>query len=149
MISLSYRYSPLFINGHVDCYPRVSVTISNSHQLLIHSGASTRTSRAWDRTPSSWNLVNLFSLGCHVIDQAYTRLQIVRVGVGETIKRKGRMSQACLGKSTSFIWDIHNMVNWQLSKQDYHWPVSHDHIAGSFVNSSRWRDLFGSCPLTS
>ena len=78
-----------------------------------------------------------------------TRLQIVRVGVGETIKRTGGMSQACLGKSTSFILDIHNMVNWQLSKQDSHWPVSHDHIAGSCVNSSRWRDLFGSCPLTS
>ena len=70
-------------------------------------------------------------------------------GVGETIKRKGGVSQACLGKSTSFILDIHNMVNWQLSKQDSHWPVSHDHIAGSYVNSSRRRDLFGSCPLTS
>ena len=33
-----------------------------------------------------------------------------------------RVSQACLGKSTSFILDIHNMVNWQLSKQDSHWP---------------------------
>ena len=41
------------------------------------------------------------------------------------------------------------MVNWQLSKQDSHWPVSHDHIAGSCVNSWRWRNLFGSCPLTS
>ena len=69
--------------------------------------------------------------------------------VGETIKRKGGVSQACLGKSTSFTLDIHNMVNWQLSKQDSHWPVSHDHIAGSCVNSSRWRELFGSCPLTS
>ena len=59
------------------------------------------------------------------------------------------VSQACLGKSTSCILDIHKMVNWQLSKQDSHWPVSHDHIAGSCVNSSRWRDLFGSCPLTS
>ena len=70
-------------------------------------------------------------------------------GVGETIKRKGGLSQACLAKSTSFTLDIHNMVNWQLSKQDSHWPVSHDHIAGSCVNSLRWRDLFGSCPLTS
>ena len=41
------------------------------------------------------------------------------------------------------------MVNWQLSKQDSHWPVSHCHIGGSCVNSSRWRDLFGSCPPTS
>ena len=69
--------------------------------------------------------------------------------VGETIKRKRGVSQACLGKSTSFRLDIHNMVNWQLSKRDSHWPVSHDHIVGSCVNSSKWRDLFGSCPLTS
>ena len=70
--------------------------------------------------------------------------------VGETIKRKGGVSQACLGKSTSLILDIHNMVNWQLSKRDSHWPASHDrHIVGSCVNSSRWHDLFGSCPLTS
>ena len=32
-------------------------------------------------------------------------------GVGETIKRKVGMTQACLGKFTSFILDIHNMVN--------------------------------------
>ena len=70
-------------------------------------------------------------------------------GVGKTIKRERGVSQACLGKSTSCILDIHKMVNWQLSKQDSHWPVSHDHIAGSCVNSSRWHDLFGSCPLTS
>ena len=31
------------------------------------------------------------------------------------------------------------MVNWQLSKQDSHWPVSHDHIMGSCVNSLSWR----------
>ena len=68
--------------------------------------------------------------------------------VGETIKRKGGVSQACLGKSSSFIYDIYDMVNWQLSKQDSHWPVSHDHMAGSCVNSSRWHYLFGSCPLT-
>ena len=67
--------------------------------------------------------------------------------VGETIKRKGGVSQACLAKSTSFTLDIHNMVNWQLSKQDSHWPVSHDHITGSCVNLLRWRDLFGSCQL--
>ena len=31
--------------------------------------------------------------------------------VGETIKRKGGVSQACVGKSSSFIYDIHNIVN--------------------------------------
>ena len=68
-------------------------------------------------------------------------------GVGETIKRKGGVSG--VSWQVSFILDIHNMVNWQVSKQDSHWPVSHDHIAGSCVNSSKWRYFFGSCPLTS
>ncbi len=31
------------------------------------------------------------------------------------------------------IWDIHVMVNWQLSNQGIRWPVSHDHIAGSHI----------------
>ena len=33
------------------------------------------------------------------------------VFVTETIKGEGGVSQACLGKSTSCILDIHNMVN--------------------------------------
>ena len=37
---------------------------------------------------------------------------------------------ACLQR-TSLILDIHAMLNWLLSKQDIHWPVSHDHIADS------------------
>ena len=47
-----------------------------------YSGAPARAKRAWDNAPYSWNMVKLFSFGCHAIDQAYvrTRLQIVRVG---------------------------------------------------------------------
>ena len=30
---------------------------------------------------------------------------------------------------TSLILDIHFMVNWHLSIQGIHWPVSHDHIS--------------------
>ena len=55
-------------------------------------------------------LAGLFSFGCHVIDRAYASIDCTD-GVGETIKRKGGMSQAGLGKSKSFILDIHNMVN--------------------------------------
>ena len=58
-------------------------------------------------------MVNLFSFGCHVIDRAtYVRMYASTNGtggVGDTIKRKGGVSQACFGKSTSFIFDIHNM----------------------------------------
>ena len=60
----------------------------------------------------SWNMVNLFLFGCHVTDRAYVRTYAstdCTGRVGETIKRKGGVSQACLGKSTSFILDIHNM----------------------------------------
>ena len=63
-------------------------------------------------------MVNLFSFGCHVIDRSYVRTYVRTCastdcmgGVGETIKRKGGMSEACLGKFKSFILDIHNMVN--------------------------------------
>ena len=44
-------------------------------------------------------------------DRAYVHSTDCTGRVGETIKRKGGVSQACLGKSTSFILDIHNMVN--------------------------------------
>ena len=33
-----------------------------------------RASRAWDKAPYSLNMVKLFSFGCHVIDQAYARI---------------------------------------------------------------------------
>ena len=84
-------------------------------------------------------MVNLFSFGCHVIDRAYVRVYRLYGWVGETIKRKGGVSQACLDKSTSFTLDIHNMVNWQLSKQDSHWPVSMT-ISRAHV-STYWGDV--------
>ena len=58
--------------------------------------------------------MNLFSFGCHVTDRAYVRTYAstdCTGRVGETIKRKGGVSQACLGKSSSFMYDSHNMVN--------------------------------------
>ena len=57
-------------------------------------------------------MVNLFSFGCQVIDRAHASTDCTGAGeAGETIKRKGGVSQACLGKSTFFLLDIHNMVN--------------------------------------
>ena len=59
-------------------------------------------------------MVNLFVFGCHVIDREYIHTYAstdCRGGVGDTINRKEGVSQACLGKSTSLIEDIHNMVN--------------------------------------
>ena len=73
-----------------------------------------RAKRAWHRVPYSWNMVNLFSFGCHVTDRAYVRTYAstdCTGRVGETIKRKGGVSQACLDKSSSVIYDTHNMVN--------------------------------------
>ena len=51
-----------------------------------------------------------FLFGCHVTERTYASTDCTGM-VGETIKRKGGVSQACLGKFTSFILDIHNMVN--------------------------------------
>ena len=58
----------------------------------------------------SWNMVNLFLFGCHVTERTYASTDCTG-RVEETIKRKGGVPQACLGKSTSFILDIYNMVN--------------------------------------
>ena len=83
-------------------------------RVISNSGAPARAKRAWDRAPYSWNMVNLFSLGCHVTDRAYVRTYAstdCTGRVGETIKRKGGVSQACVGKSSSFLYDIHNIVN--------------------------------------
>ena len=51
-------------------------------------------------------MVNLISFSCHVIDRADASTDCTGV-LGKTIKRKGGVSQACLGKSTSFLLDIH------------------------------------------
>ena len=58
------------------------------------------------RGTEPWNMVNLFSFGCHVVDRAYLRtyirmrLQIVRVA-GEIIKRKEGVSRAGVS------WQVH------------------------------------------
>ena len=57
-------------------------------------------------------MVNLFSFGCHGIDGAHAS-RGCKGGVGETIKREGRASKACLGKSTSCI--IAHSQNGQLT----------------------------------
>ena len=112
--------------------------------MEYHSGTEPHTHRILNRIWStSFRLVVTW-----LTERTYVRTHASRDctgGIGETIKREGGVSQACLGKSTSCILDICKMVNWQLSKPDRHWPVLHDHFAGSCVNSSRWRDLFGSC----
>ena len=111
----------------------------------FHHGEKTEIWReaSWDiwnspLWPYPWIMVNLFSFGCHVIDRAYASTDCTG-GVGETIKRKGGVSQACLAKSTSFTLDIHNMVNWQLSKQDspdqYPMTISRVHV------STHWGDV--------
>ena len=109
----------------------------------VHSGAPTRAKRACDRAPYSWNMVNLFPFGCHVIDRAYVRTYAstdCKGRVGETIKRKGGVSQACLGKSTSCIWTF---TKWstdscqnRIATDQYHMTISRAHV------STHRRDVF-------
>ena len=50
---------------------------------------------------------------------------------------------------TSLILDIHVMINWHLSKQGIHWPVSHDHFVGSSLELRRSHGFeVGHCPST-
>ena len=84
-------------------------------------------------------MANLFLFGCHVIDRAYVRTHSstdCTGRVGQTIKRKGGVSQACLGKSTSFTLDIHNIIIWsidscqnRISTDQYHMTISRAHVS--------------------
>ena len=73
-----------------------------------------RSAHGTDRAQYSYNMVNLFLFGCHVIDRAYVLTYAstdCKGGAEETIKREGGVSHSCFGKSTSCILDIHKMVN--------------------------------------
>ena len=63
------------------------------------------------RASYSWNMVNLFSCGCHVIDRAYVRTYAstdCKGGVEETIKREG-------GRGVSGVsWQVH--IYWTFTK---------------------------------
>ena len=58
---------------------------NNNNFILVGASIIAGLPRAL-RAPYPWNIVNLFSFGCHMTDQAYVRtyirkrLQIVRVG---------------------------------------------------------------------
>ena len=86
----------------------LETTIAGSAIIIIII-IPARAKRAWDRAPYSWNMVNLFSSGCHVTDVRTDASTDCTGRVGETIKRKGGVSQACLGQSSSFIYDTHLM----------------------------------------
>ena len=95
-------------------------------------------------------MVKLCSFGCYVIDRAYVRTYSstdCTGRVGETIKRKGGVSQACHGKSTYFTLDTHNMVNWQLSNRiatdQFYMTISRAHVSTHrgdviYLEAVRW-----------
>ena len=70
------------------------------------------------------NLVNLFAFGCHVIDRAYVRVyRLYGWGRGDCQKDGRGVSDAS--------WQVHIFYGYRT------FTVSHHHIAGSCVNSSR------------
>ena len=91
LLQLFYSFMDIFtVFSTFDIGKRLGKISQCYWKKCLNSGAPARAKRAWDRAPYSWNMVNLFSLGCHVTDRAYvrtyirtyvrTRLQIVRVG---------------------------------------------------------------------
>ena len=57
---------------------------------MDYSGGPTGVKRVWDRAPYPQIMVNLFSFGCHVIDQAYVRVYgLYRGGRGD-YQKEGR-----------------------------------------------------------
>ena len=61
---------------HVCILQSCKVQVYPQDVINLISGAPVRAKRAWDRAPYPWNMVNLFSFGCHVIDRAYGRTYV-------------------------------------------------------------------------
>ena len=66
----------------------------------------------------------------------YVRVYRLYGWVGETIKRKGGVSQACLGKSTSLILDFRTFPIWSINScqnriatDQYPMTISRDHVS--------------------
>ena len=64
------------------CFVAYCTYFTTSLIFILYILAGLPRARSARGTEPPWNMVNLFSFGCHVIDRAYvrTRLQIVRVG---------------------------------------------------------------------
>ena len=72
-------------------------------------GTEPHTLRIW---PTSFRLV-VTLLTEHTYVRTYASTDCTG-GVGDTIKRKGGVSQACLGKSTSLIYDFRTFTIWSI-----------------------------------
>ena len=84
-------------------------------------------------------MVNLFSIGCHVIDRAYLRVyRLSGRARGDYQKEERGVS------GVSWQIQINVVIDWQLSKQGIRWPVSLDRIEGSGVDQSRSSIFFKS-----
>ena len=87
-------------------------------------------------------MVNLFSFGCHVTDRAYVRTYACTDctgGVGETIKRKGGVSQARLSSPHLLHWTItiRSIDSCQNSTATEQYPMT---ISRAHV-STHWGDV--------
>ena len=104
--------------------------------VLYIRGAPARAKRAWDKAPYSWNMVNLFSFGCHVTDRAYVRTYAstdCTGRVGETIKRKGGCLRPVLASPhllymTITIWSIDSCQN-RIATDQYPMTISRAHVS--------------------
>ena len=89
-------FNPIFTSKHLKRKLRI---VFGSSRASVIAG------------PYSWNMVNLFLFGCHVTERTYASTDCTG-RVGETIKRKEGVSQACLGKYWTFtIWSIDSYQN--------------------------------------
>ena len=142
--------SPLFLFlPHFDVICDLSLNIRTATWTLFvkrftckittYSGAPARAKRAWHRAPYSWNMVNLFSFGCHVTDRAYVRTSVRTYAstdctgrVGETIGREGCLRRVLASPHllymTLTIWSIDTCQN-RIATDQYPMTISRAHVS--------------------
>ena len=93
-----------YMTDSIDRLFRIDVTTD-------YSGAPARAKRAWDRAPYSWNMVNLFAFGCHVIDRAYVRTYVHTYARVYRLYGWGRGGYQKEGRGVSGAsWQVHIFI---------------------------------------
>ena len=115
---------------------------------VCFSGAPTREQRARDRASYSWNIISLFSFGCHLIwpsVRTYASTDCTG-GVGETVKRKRGdltvLASPHLLYWTFTIWSIDSCQN-RIATDQYPMTISRAHVSTHrgdviYLEAVRW-----------
>ena len=124
-----------YVSGKLPTYPSPRPTLTLTSPLEQNAlGLAIITEQQNPIAKKIWFSIHARNFGSHV-----TLRPTVRLSVCPSVRTTWKPMWDVLVSvgACKLILHVHVVINWQLSKQDIHWSVSHDRIAGSGIYSSR------------